>query len=153
MAVRVENIVGKGENAGYQHFLLFQQCFSNCSSVGTSNVDMMCKRVEHQICLFYDWKQCWKRRKCWLLALYPFLTILSWPYSSGLLAHLSMECSVSYCDCSSSVSVRPSIRPQFSCEHCSIYKHQPISTKLGQSVYYYKILNDFDYGTNQTRTV
>ena len=21
------NIVGKGENAGYQHFLLFQQCF------------------------------------------------------------------------------------------------------------------------------
>ena len=25
---RVENIVGKGENAGNQHFLLFQQCFS-----------------------------------------------------------------------------------------------------------------------------
>ena len=24
---RVENIVGKSENAGYQHFLLFQQCF------------------------------------------------------------------------------------------------------------------------------
>ena len=24
---RVENIVGKGENAGYQHFLLFSQCF------------------------------------------------------------------------------------------------------------------------------
>ena len=24
---RVENIVGKGENAGYQHLLLFQQCF------------------------------------------------------------------------------------------------------------------------------
>ena len=23
---RVENIVGKGENAGYQHFLLFLQC-------------------------------------------------------------------------------------------------------------------------------
>ena len=26
---RVENIVGKGENAGYQHFLLFPQCFQN----------------------------------------------------------------------------------------------------------------------------
>ena len=26
--VRVENIVDKGENAGYQHFLLFPQCFS-----------------------------------------------------------------------------------------------------------------------------
>ena len=24
---RVENIVGNGENAGYQHFLLFPQCF------------------------------------------------------------------------------------------------------------------------------
>ena len=24
---RVENIVRKGENAGYQHFLLFPQCF------------------------------------------------------------------------------------------------------------------------------
>ena len=24
-----ENIVGKGENAGYQHFLLFPQCFLN----------------------------------------------------------------------------------------------------------------------------
>ena len=24
---RLENIVGKGENAGYQHFLLFAQCF------------------------------------------------------------------------------------------------------------------------------
>ena len=23
----MENIVGKGENAGYQHFLLFTQCF------------------------------------------------------------------------------------------------------------------------------
>ena len=23
----VENTVGKGENAGYQHFLLFPQCF------------------------------------------------------------------------------------------------------------------------------
>ena len=26
---RVENIVGKAENAGYQHFLLFPQCFQN----------------------------------------------------------------------------------------------------------------------------
>ena len=28
---REENIVGKGENAGYQHFLLFQQCFQKAS--------------------------------------------------------------------------------------------------------------------------
>ena len=31
---RVENIVGKGENAGYQHFLLFPQCFRNASLSG-----------------------------------------------------------------------------------------------------------------------
>ena len=28
---RVENIVGKGENAGYQHILLFPQCFQKAS--------------------------------------------------------------------------------------------------------------------------
>ena len=28
---RVENTVGKGENAGYQHFLLFLQCFQKAS--------------------------------------------------------------------------------------------------------------------------
>ena len=26
---RLENVVGKGENADYQHFLLFPQCFQN----------------------------------------------------------------------------------------------------------------------------
>ena len=34
----VENIVGKGENAGYQHFLLFPQCFLKYSSVGSLKV-------------------------------------------------------------------------------------------------------------------
>ena len=29
---RVENIVAKGENAGYQHFLLLPQCFQKDSS-------------------------------------------------------------------------------------------------------------------------
>ena len=28
---RIENIVGKGENAGNQHFLLFPQCFQKAS--------------------------------------------------------------------------------------------------------------------------
>ena len=31
---RQENIVGKGENAGYQHFPLFPQRFQKASSVG-----------------------------------------------------------------------------------------------------------------------
>ena len=29
-----ENIVGKGENDGYQHFLLFPQSFRNASNTG-----------------------------------------------------------------------------------------------------------------------
>ena len=33
---RVENIVGKGENAGYQHFLLFPQCFQKVFANGAS---------------------------------------------------------------------------------------------------------------------
>ena len=31
---RVENTVGKGENAGYQHFLFFPQCFQSASFSG-----------------------------------------------------------------------------------------------------------------------
>ena len=33
---RVENIVGKGEIACYEQFLLFPQCFQNLSSVDAS---------------------------------------------------------------------------------------------------------------------
>ena len=32
--VWTENIVGEGENAGYQHFLLFLQCFQKASFSG-----------------------------------------------------------------------------------------------------------------------
>ena len=38
---RVENIVGKGENAGYQHFLLFLQCFQKHSISGSSKVGIV----------------------------------------------------------------------------------------------------------------
>ena len=31
LLIRVENIVGNGENAGYHHFLLFPQCFQKVS--------------------------------------------------------------------------------------------------------------------------
>ena len=40
---RVENTVGKGENAGYQHFLLFPQCFPKPSSLGSLKVRIMCE--------------------------------------------------------------------------------------------------------------
>ena len=35
---RVQNIVEKGENAGYQHFLLFPQCFQKASYTGSLKV-------------------------------------------------------------------------------------------------------------------
>ena len=37
---RVENIVMNGENAGYQHFLLFPQYFSNDSFPGSFKVEL-----------------------------------------------------------------------------------------------------------------
>ena len=38
---RVENIVGKGENAGIQHFLLFPNCFQKASSSGMLKVGIV----------------------------------------------------------------------------------------------------------------
>ena len=43
---RVENIVGKGENAGYQHFLLFPQCFQKLSFSGSLKVGNVRYRVK-----------------------------------------------------------------------------------------------------------
>ena len=36
-----ENILGKGENAGYQHFLLFPKCFQKPPSLGPLNVGIV----------------------------------------------------------------------------------------------------------------
>ena len=38
---RVENIVWKGENAGYQYFLFFTQCFRKASFPGSLNVGIV----------------------------------------------------------------------------------------------------------------
>ena len=38
---RIENIVGKGENAGNQHFLLFPQCFQKPSSLELLKVEIV----------------------------------------------------------------------------------------------------------------
>ena len=45
---RVENIVGKGKNAGYQHFLLFPQCFQKASDTGSLKVGIVWERVTTQ---------------------------------------------------------------------------------------------------------
>ena len=38
---RAQNIVGKGENAGYQHFLLFPPCFQKASYKGPLKVGIV----------------------------------------------------------------------------------------------------------------
>ena len=38
---RVENVVGKGENAGYKYFLLFPQCFQKASFSGLLKVGIV----------------------------------------------------------------------------------------------------------------
>ena len=42
---RVGNIVGKGENAGYQHFLLFPQCFQKLTVSGLLTLGIVWERV------------------------------------------------------------------------------------------------------------
>ena len=39
---RVENIVGNGDNASYQHFLLFPQCFQKASSSRLLKLGIVC---------------------------------------------------------------------------------------------------------------
>ena len=38
---KAENIVGKGEKAGYQHFLLFPQCFQKASNLVSLKVGIV----------------------------------------------------------------------------------------------------------------
>ena len=45
---RVENIVGKGENAGYQHFLFFPQCFEKASFQDSSKGVIVWEWVNHR---------------------------------------------------------------------------------------------------------
>ena len=44
---KLENIVGKGENAGYQHFLLFQQCFQMAALSGSLKGGIVCQMVHN----------------------------------------------------------------------------------------------------------
>ena len=46
---RIENIVGKEENAGYQHFLLFPQCFQTAFSSGVSKVVIVWQRFKKKV--------------------------------------------------------------------------------------------------------
>ena len=49
---RVENTVGKGENAGYQYFLLFPQCFQKTFYLGSLKIRIVWYRVNKHFLLF-----------------------------------------------------------------------------------------------------
>ena len=65
---RVENIVGKGENAGYQHFLLFLQCFLEASFPGSLKLGLCGRWVNTHLLVLNDpleegyGKHCGKRK-------------------------------------------------------------------------------------------
>ena len=46
----IENIAGKEENAGYQHFLLFPQCFQKAFSSSASKLVIVWCRVKGEKC-------------------------------------------------------------------------------------------------------
>ena len=46
---RVEDTVEKRENAGYQHFLLFPQCFQKSSFLGSLKVELCGKELTIQL--------------------------------------------------------------------------------------------------------
>ena len=47
--LRVENIAGKGEKAGYQHFLLFPPCFQKTSFKGLLKVGIDWKGLNPKV--------------------------------------------------------------------------------------------------------
>ena len=51
---KVENIVGKGENAGYQHLLLFSQCFQKTFCTGSLIVGNLKILISLKIIHFYS---------------------------------------------------------------------------------------------------
>ena len=50
---RIENIEEKGENAVYQHFLLFPQCFQKATSAGLLAFRIVYERAMTQIPIFF----------------------------------------------------------------------------------------------------
>ena len=62
---RIENIVGKGENAGYQHFLLFLQCFQKPSFLGLLKIGLCGRELKYKPFQTKEgfWKQKWEKKE------------------------------------------------------------------------------------------
>ena len=69
---------GKGDNAGYQHFLLFPQCFPKPSSLIHYHTMPNFDALKIYSC----GKHCEKRRNCLSQAISPSLTMFSTVYGT-----------------------------------------------------------------------
>ena len=68
---RVENIVGKRENAGYQHFLLFPQCFQKVFLSGSFKIGLCGKKLSprfYQSTAYLYWHATSSRQKTFYMA-------------------------------------------------------------------------------------
>ena len=63
MLGRVENIVGKGENAGYQHFLLFHTMFSKGFFLKVIESRNYVVKGYYSRYLLESWNKCWLSRE------------------------------------------------------------------------------------------
>ena len=63
---RIENILGKGENAGYQHFLLFLKYFQKPSSLGSLEFRIVCSWETSLL------KTLWKKKKMLVTSIFSF---------------------------------------------------------------------------------
>ena len=83
----VENIVERGENAGYQHFLLFPKCFKQTFSAGSLKSDLRGKG------LLVNYKINWYTVRLRggtdnsPLGQYPTRTIAHWTIAHWTIAH------------------------------------------------------------------
>ena len=87
--VRVENIVGKGENAGNQHFLLHSQGFQKGSYPGSLTVMVACEKVKDFLHFFPESKSLMIILLVFFLLILPLIalaTFLSYYFRHTILA-------------------------------------------------------------------
>ena len=99
---RVENIVGKGENVGYQHFLLFQQCFEK-ASVPDMSKGVMWEWLNPfpnkpwilRVCIASLLKTLWEKEKLLITSNFSFSHRVF--YMLGELSAISIEIEIVVC--------------------------------------------------------
>ena len=138
-----ENIVGREEIAHYENV------FNSCLLLMRQNEYLLRKglRDTFNISLVILWYPLHLSLLCLSFFISTFHNILSKPQAAFLIMVLLFKNSKPNFDAPKNNSL---LLVPACC--ASIYKYQPISTKLGQNFYDHKISDELDYGSNRTRT-